>query len=47
LPWCSGLGTGQAVENPDETDKELAKYNAYIARLNAEVKDHGKWHGFR
>jgi hypothetical protein len=43
----AGLGTGQAVEDPDETDEELAKYNAYLARLNAEVKGHGKWHGFR
>jgi hypothetical protein len=43
----AGLGTGQAVGDPDETDEELAKYNAYLARLNAEVKGHGKWHGLR
>jgi hypothetical protein len=43
----TGLGTGQAVEDPDEADEELAKYNAYLARLNAEVKGHGKWHGLR
>jgi hypothetical protein len=43
----TGLGTEQAVEDPDETDEKLAKYNAYLAKLNAEVKGHGKWHGLR
>ena len=29
-------------------DAELAKYNAYLARLNEEVKGtHGKRYGFR
>jgi len=42
-----GLGTEQAVEDPDETDEKLAKYNAYLAKLSAEVKGHGKWHGLR
>jgi DNA-binding transcriptional regulator of glucitol operon len=28
-------------------DPELAAYNAYLSRLNSEVKDHGKWHGLR
>jgi len=28
-------------------DPELAAYNAYLSRLNSEVKDHGKWHGIR
>jgi hypothetical protein len=33
---------------PDEDeDEELSAYNAYLARLNAEVKRHGKWHGWR
>jgi hypothetical protein len=43
-----GLGTMQ-VEQPadDADDEELARYNAYLARLNDEVKSHGKWHGFR
>jgi hypothetical protein len=31
----------------DEDDEELSAYNAYLARLNAEVKRHGKWHGLR
>jgi hypothetical protein len=32
---------------PDDEDEELSAYNAYLARLNAEVKDHGRWHGLR
>jgi hypothetical protein len=46
----AGLGIQQADEpagEPDEADEELARYNAYLARLNSEVKGHGKWHGFR
>ena len=31
----------------DEDDPELAAYNAYLARLNQQVKGHGKWHGLR
>jgi hypothetical protein len=30
-----------------EEDEELSAYNAYLARLNAEVKDRGRWHGLR
>jgi hypothetical protein len=30
-----------------EADVELAEYNAYLARLNKEVKGHGRWHGLR
>jgi hypothetical protein len=36
--------TGAGDENEDE-DEELTAYNAYLARLNAEVKRHGRWHG--
>jgi len=32
---------------PGEEDEELSAYNAYLARLNAEVKHHGRWHGLR
>jgi hypothetical protein len=32
---------------PDDEDEELSAYNAYLARLNAEVKGHGRWHGLR
>ena len=38
----------QAGGSSDEDeDEELSAYNAYLARLNAEVKDHGRWHGLR
>jgi hypothetical protein len=37
---------GGAPDDEDE-DEELSAYNAYLARLNAEVKDHGRWHGLR
>jgi hypothetical protein len=36
----------QQLEQPgdeEEDDPELAAYNAYLARLNAEVKGHNKW----
>jgi hypothetical protein len=31
----------------DDEDPELSAYNAYLARLNDEVKGHGRWHGWR
>lgn len=31
----------------EDEDSELSAYNAYLARLNAEVKAHGRWHGLR
>jgi hypothetical protein len=31
----------------DDEDEELSAYNAYLTRLNAEVKRHGRWHGLR
>ena len=37
---------GPAAAEDDE-DEELSAYNAYLARLNAEVRRHGKWHGLR
>jgi hypothetical protein len=44
----AGLGTRQAEQPGDDAeDEELARYNAYLARLNDEVKGHGKWRGFR
>ncbi len=36
--------SGPADEDEDE---ELSAYNAYLTRLNAEVKRHGRWHGLR
>ena len=45
------VGAFRAVQGgaaPDEDeDEELSAYNAYLARLNAEVKHHGRWHGLR
>jgi hypothetical protein len=43
-----GIGT-RPVEEPadDADDAELASYNAYLAKLNAEVKGHNKWIGSR
>jgi len=35
------------VSGPEDEDEELSAYNAYLARLNAEVKHHGRWHGLR
>jgi DNA-binding transcriptional regulator of glucitol operon len=35
------------ADAPDEEDAELSAYNAYLARLNAEAKDHGRRHGLR
>jgi DNA-binding transcriptional regulator of glucitol operon len=37
---------GPGAPGEDE-DEELSAYNAYLARLNAEVKDQGRWHGLR
>ncbi len=37
-------GAGSPAEDEDE---ETSAYNAYLARLNAEVKQHGRWHGLR
>ena len=31
----------------EPVDAELAEYNAYLARLNKEVRSHGRWHGLR
>ena len=50
LPLQVGVvGSIQAstAEPADDEDEELSAYNAYLARLNAEVKHHGRWHGLR
>ena len=42
------VGAVQTAEGAgEEEDSELSAYNAYLARLNAEVKNHGRWHGLR
>jgi hypothetical protein len=50
LPF--GVGTfhvpaAQSAAPADDEDPELSAYNAYLTRLNAEVKGHGRWHGLR
>ena len=44
-----GVGSVQAgtAAPADDEDAELSAYNDYLARLNAEVKGHGRWHGLR
>jgi hypothetical protein len=43
----AGIRAVQAstAEPADDEDEELTAYNAYLARLNAEVKHRGRWHG--
>ena len=44
----SGGRNGQGGRAGEEAeDPELAAYNAYLARLNQQVKGHGRWHGLR
>jgi hypothetical protein len=42
-----GIGTRQ-IERPDDDadDADLASYNNYLAKLNAEVTRHGRWRGY-
>jgi hypothetical protein len=42
-----GIGT-RPIERPDDDadDADLASYNAYLDRLNAEVKGHRRWRGY-
>jgi hypothetical protein len=42
-----GAVQARAGSPAEDEDEELSAYNAYLARLNAEVKDHGRWHGLR
>src|SRR5579875_3511494 len=53
-PAAGGLAAGMtqvsaasAAEAAEADDDELRAYNAYLARLHAEVKRHGRWHGLR
>ena len=41
------LPVGSVLSAPADDDPQLAAYNAYLARLHAEVKGHGRWHGLR
>jgi hypothetical protein len=45
---ADGLPASVADQADDgQGDKELAEYNAYLAKLSREVKGHGRWHGLR
>jgi len=55
-PAAPDLPIGIAARSPaspgglgsdDDDDPELKAYNEYLARLNSEVKGHGRWHGLR
>ena len=35
------------ADQAEPEDKDLAAYNAYLARLQEQVKNHGRWHGIR
>jgi DNA-binding transcriptional regulator of glucitol operon len=38
---------GKEVVVWEPEDPDLAAYNAYLAKLNEQVKGHGRWHGLR
>jgi DNA-binding transcriptional regulator of glucitol operon len=42
-----GAEAGASEPVMSAEDEELAAYNAYLARLQREVRGHGKWHGLR
>jgi hypothetical protein len=46
---AEGGGPTEGGESADggQYDKELAEYNAYLAKLSREVRGHGRWHGLR
>jgi hypothetical protein len=41
------IGSAATGDGEETDDPELAAYNAYLARLNQQVKGHGRWHGLR
>jgi hypothetical protein len=43
----SGRGDDQEAGQAEPVDEDLAAYNAYLARLQEQVKNHGRWHGLR
>jgi len=47
LPLGLGIRQADGPADGEPEDAELAAYNAYLARLNREVKGHGRWHGLR
>jgi hypothetical protein len=47
LPVTVRMVQARTAAPEDDEDPELSAYNAYLARLNDEVKHHGRWHGWR
>jgi hypothetical protein len=43
----AGPGDRDRGDSEEQDDPELAAYNAYLTRLNQQVKGHGRWHGLR
>jgi hypothetical protein len=43
----AGRDDDQGGDQAEPEDKDLAAYNAYLARLQEQVKNHGRWHGIR
>jgi hypothetical protein len=41
------VSPAQSAAPGEDEDEDLTAYNAYLARLNSEVKNHGRWHGLR
>ncbi len=44
---ADGEPGSDGLDASSEDDPELVAYNAYLARLNKEVRGHGRWHGLR
>ena len=47
LDGSGGRGDNQEAGQAEPEDEDLAAYNAYLARLQEQVKNHGRWHGIR
>jgi hypothetical protein len=43
----AGRAGDQEPDQAEPEDEDLAAYNAYLARLQEQVKNHGRWHGLR
>jgi hypothetical protein len=47
LAGSAGRDDDQEADQAGPEDEDLAAYNAYLARLQEQVKGHGRWHGLR
>ena len=43
----AGRDDDQEADQAVPEDEDLTAYNAYLARLQEQVKNHGRWHGLR